>query len=78
MQTETAMPIYDFSALLGTGEERYLADYRGRVLLVVNVASVSLVILVLLLVGALTSTSWSYHDVRRCNHSCFPEFDLSS
>jgi glutathione peroxidase len=37
--TETAMPIYDFSALLGTGEERRLADYRGKVLLVVNVAS---------------------------------------
>jgi glutathione peroxidase len=37
--TETAMPIYDFTALLGTGEERPLADYRGKVLLVVNVAS---------------------------------------
>jgi len=33
------MPIYDFSARLGTGEERRLADYRGKVLLVVNVAS---------------------------------------
>jgi glutathione peroxidase len=33
------MPIYDFSARLGTGEERHLADYRGKVLLVVNVAS---------------------------------------
>jgi glutathione peroxidase len=37
--TEAAMPIYDFSALLGTGEERPLAAYRGKVLLVVNVAS---------------------------------------
>jgi glutathione peroxidase len=33
------MPIYDFSARLGSGEERNLADYRGKVLLVVNVAS---------------------------------------
>jgi glutathione peroxidase len=33
------MPIYDFSARLGTGEERRLADYRGKALLVVNVAS---------------------------------------
>jgi glutathione peroxidase len=33
------MPIYDFSARLGTGEELRLADYRGKVLLVVNVAS---------------------------------------
>jgi glutathione peroxidase len=34
------MPIYDFSARLGnTGEERHLADYRGKVLLIVNVAS---------------------------------------
>jgi glutathione peroxidase len=31
--------IYDFSARLSTGEERRLADYRGKVLLVVNVAS---------------------------------------
>jgi hypothetical protein len=38
-QTETAMPIYDFSARLGTGEERHLAVYRGKVLLVVNAAS---------------------------------------
>jgi glutathione peroxidase len=36
---ETAMTIYDFSAQLGTGEERPLADYRDKVLLVVNVAS---------------------------------------
>jgi glutathione peroxidase len=33
------MSIYDFSARLVTGEERHLADYRGKVLLVVNVAS---------------------------------------
>jgi glutathione peroxidase len=33
------MPIHDFSAPLGTGEERGLADYRGKVLLIVNVAS---------------------------------------
>ena len=32
------MPIHDFSARLGTGEERRLADYRGKVLLI-NVAS---------------------------------------
>ena len=33
------MPIHDFSARLGTGEKRRLADYRGKVLLIVNVAS---------------------------------------
>jgi hypothetical protein len=33
------MPIRDFSARLGTGEERRLVDYRGKVLLIVNVAS---------------------------------------
>ena len=33
------MPIYDFSARLGTGEEKKLADYGGQALLVVNVAS---------------------------------------
>jgi glutathione peroxidase len=33
------MTIYDFSARLGTSAERRLADYRGKVLLVVNVAS---------------------------------------
>ncbi len=33
------MLIRDFSARLGTGEERRLADYRGKVLLIVNVAS---------------------------------------
>ena len=33
------MPIHDFSAQLGTGEKRRLADYRGKVLLIVNVAS---------------------------------------
>ena len=33
------MTLYDFTAKLGTGEQRSLADYRGRVLLVVNVAS---------------------------------------
>jgi glutathione peroxidase len=31
--------LFDFSARLGNGEERALADYRGRVVLVVNVAS---------------------------------------
>jgi glutathione peroxidase len=38
-QAETAMPIYGFSARLSTGEERHLADYRGKALLIVNVAS---------------------------------------
>jgi glutathione peroxidase len=33
------MPIHDFTARLGNGEEKSLADYRGTVLLVVNVAS---------------------------------------
>ena len=33
------MSIYDFSARLGTGEDRRLAEHRGKVLLVVNVAS---------------------------------------
>ncbi len=33
------MQIHDFSARLGTGEERRLAAYRGKVLLIVNVAS---------------------------------------
>jgi glutathione peroxidase len=33
------MSIYDFNARLATGAERHLADYRGKVLLVVNVAS---------------------------------------
>jgi glutathione peroxidase len=33
------MSIYDFSALLGTGEDKPLADFRGQALLVVNVAS---------------------------------------
>ena len=36
---KTAVTIHAFSARLGTGEERPLADYRGKVLLVVNVAS---------------------------------------
>ena len=36
---KTATTIHDFSARLGTGEERRLTDYRGKVLLVVNVAS---------------------------------------
>ena len=36
---KTARTIHDFSARLGTGEERPLTDYRGKVLLVVNVAS---------------------------------------
>ena len=33
------MSIYDFTARLGTGEDKSLAGYRGKVLLVVNVAS---------------------------------------
>jgi len=33
------MPVSDFTARLGTGEDRSLADYRGKVLLIVNVAS---------------------------------------
>jgi len=33
------MSIHDFSAKLVTGEEKSLADYRGKALLVVNVAS---------------------------------------
>ena len=33
------MQIYDFSAQLGTGDKRYFADYRDKVLLIVNVAS---------------------------------------
>ena len=36
---KTAVTIHDFSARLGTAEERPLADYRGKVLLIVNVAS---------------------------------------
>jgi glutathione peroxidase len=36
---KTAMTIHDFSARLGTGEEHRLAAYRGKVLLIVNVAS---------------------------------------
>jgi glutathione peroxidase len=31
--------IYDFSAKLNSGEEKPLADYRGKVLLIVNTAS---------------------------------------
>jgi glutathione peroxidase len=33
------MSVYDYKAKLGTGEEKSLADYRGKVLLIVNVAS---------------------------------------
>jgi len=33
------MTIHDFNARLGTGEERRLVHYRGKVLLIVNVAS---------------------------------------
>ncbi len=33
------MSIYEFTARLSTGEERSMAQYRGKVLLVVNVAS---------------------------------------
>jgi glutathione peroxidase len=36
---ETTMTIYDFSACTSGGAERHLADYRGKVLLIVNVAS---------------------------------------
>ena len=36
---KTVMTIHHFSVRLGTGEERRLADYRGKVLLIVNVAS---------------------------------------
>jgi len=36
---ENAVSIYDFKARLGSGEEKALADFRGRALLVVNVAS---------------------------------------
>src|SRR5580698_6444864 len=36
---EAVMPIYDFSARLGAGEERSLAAYSGKVLLIVNTAS---------------------------------------
>src|SRR5258708_31764228 len=38
-RVEAAMTIYDFTARLNAGEERRLADFRGKVLLVVNVAS---------------------------------------
>lgn len=37
--SKNAMKIYDFSAMLNNGEKKSLADYRGRVLLIVNVAS---------------------------------------
>ena len=37
LRAKAAVTIHDFSARLGTGEERPLADYRG--LLIVNVAS---------------------------------------
>ena len=33
------MQVHDFTARLHTGEERSLADYRGKVILIVNVAS---------------------------------------
>jgi glutathione peroxidase len=33
------MSMHDFTARLGTGEEKPLSDYRGKALLVVNVAS---------------------------------------
>ena len=36
---KTVMTIHDFSVRLGTGGERRLTDYRGKVLLIVNVAS---------------------------------------
>ena len=31
--------VYDFSAKLNSGKEKALADYRGKVLLIVNTAS---------------------------------------
>lgn len=33
------MSIYEYKAQLGMGEERSLSDYRGKALLIVNVAS---------------------------------------
>jgi glutathione peroxidase len=39
LQAKTTVTIHDFSARLGTGEERPLTDYRGKVLLIANVAS---------------------------------------
>jgi glutathione peroxidase len=33
------MTIYDYTARLGTGQEKSLSEYRGKVLLIVNVAS---------------------------------------
>ena len=36
---KTVMTIHDFSVRLVTGGERRLTDYRGKVLLIVNVAS---------------------------------------
>ena len=36
---KTVMTIHDLSVRLGTGGERRLTDYRGKVLLIVNVAS---------------------------------------
>ena len=33
------MSIYDFTARLGAGEQRSLSDYKGKTLLIVNVAS---------------------------------------
>ena len=36
---ETAMSVYDFSAKNGKGEEISLADYKGKVLVIVNTAS---------------------------------------
>ena len=38
-QAGAKMAIYHFGAKLSTGEERHLGDYRGKVLLIVNVAS---------------------------------------
>jgi glutathione peroxidase len=36
---EAAMTIYDFTARLNDGNQRRLADFRGKVVLIVNVAS---------------------------------------
>jgi glutathione peroxidase len=36
---KAAMTLYDFTARLNSGNDRHLADFRGKVVLVVNVAS---------------------------------------
>jgi glutathione peroxidase len=37
--TKCTVAVYDYGARLSTGEERCIGDYRGKVLLIVNVAS---------------------------------------